>query len=135
MYEFHGWAVLRYHTHDTNEQLQEEALLQFEQYIEETDRMNLSIIKRYNGQDSFLITGLHNHYAAYVLEIFEWIATYLPGAYGLLYVHDDEAGDDINENQFVVWKLARGKLEKAKDPFLSPYIPVVEDSYDPSRDD
>ncbi|WP_431523645.1 Imm7 family immunity protein [Paenibacillus pabuli] len=68
-------------------------------------------------------------------KIFEWIATHLPGAYGLLYVHDDEAGDDINENRFLVWKLARGQLEKVKDPFLSPYIPVVEDSYDPSRDD
>lgn len=33
-------------------------------------------------------------------------------------------------NNFVVWKLARGKLTREKDNFLSPYIPIDEDEYD-----
>ncbi|KRF32213.1 hypothetical protein ASG93_04815 [Paenibacillus sp. Soil787] len=61
----------------------------------------------------------------------------LPGSYGLLYVHNDEdfKGEDDNSNNFIVWKLARGKLTQEKDNYLSPYIPVVEDEYDPSRND
>lgn len=48
------------------------------------------------------------------------------GSYGLLYVHDDEA--KINSDVFVVYKLARGKVERTVDTLLSPFIPTVEDS-------
>ena len=48
------------------------------------------------------------------------------GSYGLLYVHDDESKDDCNS--FVVYKLARGKVERIADTLLSPFIPTVEDS-------
>lgn len=60
--------------------------------------MNLFIIKRYNGQDLFLIIGLYNYNVVYVFEIFEWIVINFLGVYGFLYVYDDEVGDDINEN-------------------------------------
>jgi hypothetical protein len=39
-------------------------------------------------------------------------------------VHDDEATG--HDNEFRVWRLARGCLEELPDPFLSPYIPTVE---------
>ncbi|NOU92933.1 hypothetical protein GC093_06750 [Paenibacillus sp. LMG 31456] len=57
----------------------------------------------------------------------------LAGSYGLLYTQDDEDVED--NNKFVVWKLTRGILTREKDSFLSPYIPVVEDEYDPDRND
>jgi hypothetical protein len=44
----------------------------------------------------------------------------------LLYVHDDES--KIDSNVFVVYKLARGKVERIVDTLLSPFIPTVEDS-------
>ncbi|GIO83997.1 hypothetical protein J25TS5_09290 [Paenibacillus faecis] len=95
--------------------------------------MNLVTIKRYNGQDSILISGLHNHKSSYVVEIFKWIAEHTVGSYGLLYTRDDE--DPVDENRFVVWKLARGELRKETDPFLSPCIPKIEDEFDPTRND
>jgi len=133
MYEFHGWAVLRYHTHDTDEQLQDKAFNKFTKYIAEIDNMKLSMLKRYNGQDSFLISGIHNHKSEYVIDIYKWIAINLPGSYGLLYIHDDE--DIENDNRFIVWKLARGVLKKDNDFLLSPCVTTVEDEYDPTRND
>jgi len=133
MFEFHGWAVLRYHTHDTDEMLQDKAVNNFKKYIADNDPMKLSMTKTYNGQDSFLISGLHNHKSKYVIEIYNWIAVYLPGSYGLLYIQDDE--DTESYNIFTVLKLARGKVQKVNDPFLSPYVPTVEDEYDPTRND
>ncbi|RKN84344.1 Imm7 family immunity protein [Paenibacillus ginsengarvi] len=133
MFEFYGWIVLRYHTHDTNEFLQDQAYNRFINYLKDIDTEELSNIRRRNGQDSWTISGLHNHFSNYVLEIYNWVSGNLPGSYGLLYTHDDE--DDEDNNKFVVWKLARGKLTRETDSFLSPYIPVVEDEYDPDRND
>lgn len=52
------------------------------------------------------------------------MATKLPDSYGLLYLHDDEA--EGQDNEFRVWRLARGTFEERSDPFLSPYCPTVE---------
>lgn len=68
-----------------------------------------------------------------MIEIFRWVSENLPGSYGLLYVHDDEDAED--NNRFVVWKLVRGILTRESDTFLSPFIPVVEDEYDPEKAD
>jgi hypothetical protein len=133
MFEFHGWIVLRYHTHDTNETLQDIAYSAFTNYLKDVDTEGLSNIKRRNGLDSWTITGLHNHRSNYVLEIYRWLSVNLPGSYGLLYVHDDE--DTENSNKFVVWRLTRGILTRESDTLLSPYIPVVEDEFDPEKGD
>ncbi|WP_392551928.1 Imm7 family immunity protein [Orbus wheelerorum] len=45
--------------------------------------------------------------------------------YGLLHLKNDESDDAFNEFGFFV--LARGKIRKEKDPFLSPCIPTIED--------
>ncbi|GBG10436.1 MULTISPECIES: Imm7 family immunity protein [Paenibacillus] len=133
MFEFHGWVVLRYHTHDTNETFQDKSYSDFINYLKDVDTEGLSNITRRNGLDSWTITGLHNHRSNYVLDIFRWVSENIPGSYGLLYVHDDEDAED--NNRFVVWKLARGILTHESDNLLSPYIPVVEDEYNPERAD
>ncbi|MDQ6420473.1 Imm7 family immunity protein [Paenibacillus sp. LHD-117] len=133
MFEFHGWIVLRYHTHDTNEILQDKAYNKFINYLKVADTEGISTVKRRNGLNSWVINGLHNHRSDYVLEMYKWVSENLPGSYGLLYIHDDE--DVRDHNKFVVWKLARGALTCEKDSLLSPYIPVVEDEYDPKRND
>ncbi|NOU74272.1 hypothetical protein GC098_23230 [Paenibacillus sp. LMG 31458] len=133
MFEFHGWIVLRYHTHDTSEDLQDKAYTKFVNYLKVVDSEGLSNIKRRNGLDSWVISGLHNHCTSYVLEIYKWVSENLPGSYGLLYIHNDEDIED--NNKFIVWKLARGIITRETDSLLSPYIPVVEDEYDPNRRD
>jgi Immunity protein 7 len=46
-------------------------------------------------------------------------------SYGLLYTRDDE--DPAHEHTFRVFVLARGTLTERADPFLSPFVPGVED--------
>ncbi|TJY40849.1 hypothetical protein E5161_17070 [Cohnella pontilimi] len=135
MYEFHGWAVLRYHTHDTDFEKQEAHLKILLNFIFDIDTEKVVSIKQRNGLDSFLISGLHNHKAEYVLEIFTRIAELMPGSYGLLYIHDNEEFTDEKNNKFIVWKLARGQVIEQEDNYLSPYIPTVEDPYDKDRFD
>lgn len=138
MFEFHGWAAIRYHTHDTDLNLQDNCWKNLEQYVARVNRPRIHL-QRHNGCDSLFITGQHNHRAggAYVFEVFQWIAANAPGSYGILYIRDDEDGGrgaDFS-NEFRVWRLCRGAFTEEKDPFLSPIIPVVEDEYDPTRGD
>ena len=45
----------------------------------------------------------------------------------MFYMHDDEDRTGM-ENEFQVFVIARGKIRREKDPFLSPFIPAVEDA-------
>jgi len=135
MFEFHGWASVQYHTHDTDSVLQDRCWQQLTNHVAAIPN-ELIQLKRYNGCDSLLIAGQHNHRSEYVIDLFHWIAANAPGSYGLLYVRNDEdqrMSDYIN--RFRVWRLCRGKLTECDDPFLSPAIPTIEDPYDESRGD
>jgi len=137
MFQFHGWSVLRYHTHDNDSEIQEQKLKQLITIISEHDPEKLVSIRRRNGMDSLFISGMHNHRNDNITEIFKQIGIVMPGSYGILYIQDDE---DINEqydnsNCFIVWKLIRGHLIEDKDLFLSPFVPTVEDPYDSNRND
>lgn len=136
MFEFHGWACIRHHAHDTDLALQDACVRECEARLEGLDIDHLARIQRYNGVDSLVISGRHNHRQSYVIELFQWIADHAPGSYGLLYVHDDEdARGGSHSLEFRVWRLARGALEARPDPFLSPVTPTLEDPYDSTRGD
>jgi Immunity protein 7 len=76
------------------------------------------------------VAGNTNHRSQAIQDVFDlyaYISSVAPGSYGILYMHDDE---EIGfENEFRVYVLTRGNLTVHKDPFLSPYFPVVEDEY------
>lgn len=136
MFEFHGWASIHYHTHDTNSELQKHCWQQLVEHIA-TIPNELIRLQYYNGCYSAIVAGQHNHHSEYVIDLFRWIAVNAPGSYGLLYIRDDEdcSSDGVYSNCFRVWRLCRGTLTECDDPFLSPAIPTVEDPYDESRDD
>ncbi|MEZ6068903.1 MAG: Imm7 family immunity protein [Pirellulales bacterium] len=136
MFEFHGWATIQYHSHDTDAILQDRCWNRLVAHVEVTPN-DFIRLQRYNGVDSLDIAGQHNHRAEYVIGLFQWVAENAPGSYGLLYVHDDEdrsRGID-HSNCFRVWRLCRGQLDEFDDPFLSPVIPTIEDAHEASRDD
>jgi hypothetical protein len=135
MFEFHGWAVVSYHAYETAELPTEDLWARFLDYLhrEVAPYHNAWLTTRINGSDSFVITGLFNHRQEWVIDIFRWLAANASGAYGLLYVRDDEdcnRGDNF-ANVFRVWRLARSELVEVNDLFLSPCVPTVEDPYDP----
>jgi len=136
MFEFHGWASIQYHAHDTDAVLQDCCWSRLVGYVDSIPN-DLVRLQRYNGCDSLHIAGKHNHRSEYVIDLFSWVAANAPGSYGLLYIRDDEdhtRGANYS-NCFRVWRLARGQLTECDDSFLSPAIPTVEDPNDQSRDD
>ena len=81
-----------------------------------------------NGKTQLWAAGAKNHAAPVkqeLLDLFTYIAHVAPGSYGLLYLHDDE--DPTHFNAFEVYVLRRGALSVQADPFLSPFVPLVED--------
>lgn len=137
MFQFHGWATVHYHTHDTDSAQQDHCWRQLVEHVATIPNELLIQLQRYNGCDSVHVAGQHNHRAEYIIALFRWIADTAPGAYGLLYVRDDEdqSRDNDYTNRFRVWRLCRGQLTECDDSFLSPAIPIVEDPYDESRND
>ncbi|WP_237227867.1 Imm7 family immunity protein [Rubinisphaera sp. JC750] len=136
MFEFHGWARIHYHTHDTNSIKQNHCWDQLAEYVSSIPH-ELIHLHRCNGCDSLVVAGMHNHRANYIIDLFQWVARNATGSYGILYIRDDEdVRNDANfTNCFRVWRLCRGKLTEHNDPFLSPAIPIVEDPYEESRGD
>jgi hypothetical protein len=81
-----------------------------------------------NGEAHLWASGAKNHAVSIkpeLLDLYHYIARAAPGSYGLLYIRDDE--DPVHHNDFQVYALAHGALTERTDPFLSPFVPVVED--------
>ena len=137
MFEIYGWA--RIADSLTTNQTPIELLDELQKQIDDMRREGWVVgrLDR-NLNDSIhalTIVGSRNHRYAAVVDLFRWIAENAPGSYGLLYVWDDEDNRNDYNNCFRVWRLARGRLEEMDDPFLSPRIPVIETSYDPTLED
>jgi len=135
MFEFHGWATIRMHDSDDPDmsvirEREEAAISRLRNVIRDVDdQFSFFDLRRTSNELLVLLAhGLRNHRYEPAINLFRVVASELPFAYGLLYVHDDEdsrRGAD-RTNEFRVWRLARGEFKELADPFLSPYIPTVE---------
>ena len=132
MYEYHGWITIResFLSNDEWESRLDEVLNQIKEELGKSDLGNgLTDIRSVNGSEFFIINGFHNHRNGTtdkLLQFYNFVADKARGSYGLLYIHDDE---DTNgeDDEFQVYVLAKGILEKNKDTLLSPFIPLVEE--------
>lgn len=131
MVEYYGWINLRDSTYESDDKEMNIVLSKLYSYISKyklNDTSSLVNLHKVNGSYQLLVTGNTNHLSQDIIDIFnlyEFIAEIAKGSYGLLYIRNDESEDAFNE--FEVFVLARGKIKKEKDPFLSPCIPVIED--------
>lgn len=126
MFEYHGWATLRADTQDgeiAHDCLELEDLRKRLNALQGQGHYP-SDIRISNGQLHLTLSGFPNHRNDAIIAFFRQIGATFPGSYGLLYIMDDESK---HYNAFRVHRLARGKLEELEDPFLSPFIPTVED--------
>ena len=123
MFEFHGWAVI--HGDDAEGPVPKAFVAAVNARLQECDDRASQFQVSELGNDMTVLTvnGLRNHPQKQVLALFEWIAEHSPNSYGLLYVNDDEHSD--RDNEFVMWRLARGRLKEQSDPFLSPRVPTT----------
>ncbi len=134
MYEYHGWITLRVTPGEVDNE--EEKLWEINKYAKNiidnfADKHGFAGLNVVNGEHLAWFSGCTNHSSPTsetLLEIFRLIGNQAPGSYGLLYIWDDEATHELN-NEFQVWRLVRGKFELLKDCFLSPCIPTIEDPF------
>lgn len=131
MVEVHGWITLRETYKLVEEENIEGILEKIQREIDSCAYPSLQI-KVNNGEYFIEFSRYANHRSGDVtdlLSLFETVGRIAEGSYGLLYMHDDE--DREHYNDFVVYRLARGRVTVFQDSFLSPLIPVVEDGENP----
>jgi Immunity protein 7 len=134
MYEYHGWITLRVTSGEVEDE--EEMLWKINNYAQNlienfASKHNVAGLKVMNGEHIAWFAGCSNHRSSeseILLNIFQHIGNQAPGSYGILYIWDDEAPNELS-NEFQVWRLAKGKFELLKDRYLSPCIPTIEEPF------
>lgn len=132
MVEVHGWITLRETYRVVDDEDMEGILERIRKVIADSAYPSLQIQVN-NGEYFIEFSRYTNHLSSDVtglLSSFEIVGRIAKGSYGLLYMHNDE--DSKHGNEFVVYRLARGRVTVFQDSFLSPLIPAVEDEYVPS---
>ena len=132
MYEYHGWIRILYHPHDTNSELQVACFWSVKFLADEYYFPFINFFED-NGMYSCHFSGQHNHKSHEVLEFFEKVGERAAGSYGVLNIRDDE--DPLYQNKMQKFLLKKGKFYSSIETELSPCSPVIEDPYDPSRND
>lgn len=130
MIEFNGWVHLALSTDGEGEDHLVEAVqgvLPFVNTVRSHD--TFPFIQARNGSYYLHVAGNANHRGADWTEteqLLHEVARRFPGAYGVVYLRDDEAPRG-NDNAFVVHVVRHGAVECLPDPFLSPCNPVIEE--------
>lgn len=131
MYEFHGWATIRETPSLVDEENLDRVIESVESFIKKLNWTSGGVldVRPVNGEYHLSVSGFTNHKgkdAEDVLSLYQFLAKNAHGSYGILFVRDDEDRNG-NDNRFQILVLARGILKEREDPFLSPYVPRVED--------
>lgn len=134
MVELHGWATIRenyFMDDDTDDDVRLDKIIQsIKKHIDTFHWQNGIVdLRAVNGVFHLAVSIFTNHRDTRIdeaLGLFQYISRIAPGSYGLLYLNDDEDKRG-RENEFVVYVLAKGKLDECKDVYLSPLVPTVEE--------
>ncbi len=127
MFEYHGWVTLADSPQATDDHNLDRFLPELKQKIKILDDdFGVIGIKKININYQVWFMGCRNHRQEWVLDLFCFIAQRSRGSYGLLYIWDDEHPE--YDNQFRVWRMAKGQVDTLKDAFLSPCIPTIEEA-------
>ncbi len=140
MYEYHGWVslVASPTADDEGDEVSQATLNEVRQLLAESKcAAYLADERAMNVAHIVTVGGFPNHAGSTdVLDVFERIAKLAPGSYGLLHVHDDEAGSSYSptgdhhpddNNAWFTYVMRRGTVTRERDHYLSPHIPKVED--------
>jgi Immunity protein 7 len=132
MFEYHGWAAVfdsldsDFGAADCLTQSAYDAVA--DALARVRSDFQVADLRVVNGSCHVWLAGYRNHRQNAVIDAFRDIAAVAPWSYGILYVHDDEAGDD--ENHWISWVMKRGVVVPHHDRFLSPHVGEVEDPLD-----
>ncbi|WP_339222089.1 Imm7 family immunity protein [Paenibacillus sp. FSL W7-1332] len=133
MYEYHGWATIRESSSFEDDEEKYSLIVQdIRKYFDEIEwPSGVLDLRAVNGDYQVWIAGLNNHKPVTKhnpIEVLRKIGELAPGSYGVLYIRDSDDAELFNE--FKVYTLIRGEIMEHNDPFLSPFIPKIEDAYE-----
>lgn len=130
MIEYYGWVRVLDNSYesDTTELLRvTEEVESYTRKLEDDNR--ILKMKWINGRCVLCVAGSTNHKTADVTDIirlFEIISVISPGSYGILYLLDDEDSQG-KEDEFQVYRIAKGQMTLQKDYLLSPNSTMIFD--------
>ena len=130
MVEVHGWITLRQTYKVVDDDNVEILIKQINDEIMKIEYPPIQI-KVNNGNYYIEFSVYTNHMSSDINDLitfFETVGKIAEGSYGLLYIRNDE--DRHNYNNFIVYRLARGKVQTLQDVMLSPFVPIIEDEDD-----
>lgn len=132
MYEVHGWLNLSESTYESDVGSLETKVEMLRRVIEERFVWPNIMVELFvlNGRHMVTIAGYVNRPTADTVAIYDLInlvAVELPGSWGLLYEYDSDVVEGSSSGSYQVTRIARGRVERREDPFLSPVNPVIED--------
>ncbi|MET7990666.1 immunity 7 family protein [Amycolatopsis sp. NPDC005232] len=132
MYEYHGWVTIAATTSgDDDAALLERLVDRVHRAVRDAGTLDLVDLRWSAGMPMLHLGGLDKHGGAIapeLLETFTRVGELAPGSYGLLHVWDDQ--DPDHDNEFRVFRMARGLVTEFRDEHLTPVAPTVLDVYE-----
>ena len=128
MIEAQGWISISLLEHEEETTSLENVIVKINELVKPFKQFNQYFeVRSMNGSYVLFIGLNHNHNISYdkdVYNLLKEIGKIANGSYGSVYMrfHDDE----YKNNEFQIYKLARGQVSVEKDNLLSPCNPTIE---------
>jgi hypothetical protein len=130
MIEFNGWVKLALSTDGEGEDDVTSAIQEFTPLVNRLrTRGSFPFIEARNGSYYLHLAGAANHQGVEweeTVQLLHQVAARFPGAYGTVYLRDDEDHQG-RDNAFSVYVVRRGEVKCVPDTLLSPCNPVIEE--------
>ncbi|ONF62770.1 immunity 7 family protein [Amycolatopsis keratiniphila] len=131
MFEYHGWVTIQASpSGDDDAALLERIVERVHRAVRDFDDGDLLDLRWAAGVPVLHLGGMDKHGTAIapeLVDLFTRVGDLAPGSYGLLHVWDDQ--DPEHDNEFKVYRMARGLVTERGDEHLSPVAPTVMDGY------
>ncbi len=131
MFEYHGWVTIQATASgDDDAALLERLVDRVHRAIRDAAEFDLVDLRWSAGIPMLHFGGFDKHgaQADELLTLFTRAGELAPGSYGLLFTWDDQ--DTENDNNFRVYRMARGQVTEREDPHLTPVAPTILDTYE-----
>ncbi|GLY36530.1 hypothetical protein Amsp01_025540 [Amycolatopsis sp. NBRC 101858] len=131
MYEYHGWVTIQATASgDDDAALLERLVDRVQRAIRDAGGFDLVDLRWSAGMPMLHLAGFDKHGGPglELLDLFTRVGELAAGSYGLLHVWDDQ--DTEHDNEFRVYRMARGQVTEREDPHLTPVAPTVLDVYE-----
>lgn len=129
MFEYHGWITVQHSAGDGDDtSALHDIVERLRRRLDDLASPYLADLRWMNGVPFLHLAGHPNHRSPDVdqfFALFAEVGEIATGSYGVLYARDDE--DPGHENEFRVFRMARGEVSEYPDPLLSPCAPTIED--------